>query len=123
MTEGPGGFAPPGPSARRALRSVARLLRPGAHGGAPPLTGTTTLRCGLLDGGEEPADRAAGATDLVHPLGHGSTAVGQRTVAVLVDRTERLVHLDELAVRQPADDTGLDAVLQHLAVVLLQSTT
>jgi hypothetical protein len=37
-------------------------------------------------------------------------------VAVRVDPAERLVHLDELAVRQPLDDAGLDAVLEHRAV-------
>ena len=41
-------------------------------------------------------------------------------MAVLVDRAERLVHLDELAVGQPLDDAGLDAVREDLPVVLLQ---
>ncbi len=39
---------------------------------------------------------------------------------VRVHRTQRLVHLDELAVRETPDDAGLDAVLEHLAVVLLE---
>ena len=42
-------------------------------------------------------------------------------MAVLVDRAQRLVDLDELTVGQPTDDAGLDAVLEHLAVVLLQT--
>ena len=42
-------------------------------------------------------------------------------MAVVVDRAERLVDLDEPAVRQPPDDAGLHAVREHLAVVLLQA--
>ena len=42
-------------------------------------------------------------------------------MAVVVHRAERLVDLDELAVRQALDDAGLDAVLQHLAVAALQA--
>ena len=51
---------------------------------------------GLLDRREEPADGPAGAADVVHLLGHRRAAVGERAVAVRVDRAEGLVHLDEL---------------------------
>src|SRR4051794_26156505 len=127
----------------RCWSSVARLLRatavrrPAAVGGTTAAgqlavglgrRETAALRAllelhlgGRLDRREEPADRAAGAADLVHLLRDRGAAVGQLAVAVLVDRAEGLVDLDELAVRQPADDTGLDAVLEHLAVVLLQA--
>ena len=39
-------------------------------------------------------------------------------MAVCVDRPQRLVDLDELTAGQPPDDTGLDAVLEHLGYFL-----
>src|SRR5688500_1430189 len=138
MQQGPGGRHR-GPAAScPELRSVAGLLgaatiggaaavgRPATLGGTPGGRELAALARGqaaafcplleldlrrLLDRGEEPADGPAGAADLVHPLGHRSAAVGQRAVPVLVDRTQRLVHLDELAVGETPDDAGLDAVL------------
>ena len=35
---------------------------------------------------------------------------------------ERLVHLDELTVRQPHDDARLDTVLEHLTVGPLEAS-
>src|ERR671912_371583 len=87
-----------------APRSVARLLRAATVGGT---AGRRELAVGLpggqaaafpalfelhprrlLDRREEPADGPTGAADVVHPLGHRRTAVGQLTVAVLVHRAE-----------------------------------
>src|SRR5688572_27814365 len=121
-----------------APRSVARLLRAATVGGTAGVgrtTGRRELAVGLpggqaaafpplfelhprrlLDRREEPADGPTGAADVVHPLGHRRTAVGQLTVAVLVHRAQGLVDLDELAARQPADHAGLDAVLEDLTV-------
>ena len=121
--------------------SVARVLRATTLGGTTSFGGTTRhqlvglgrgqaatlllrteLDLGrLLDRCEEALDRAAGAADLVHLLRHRGTGVGELAVAVLVDRAQGLVDLDELTAREPADDTGLDAVLEDLAVVALQA--
>src|SRR3712207_3108189 len=139
--EGPR-WNPPRPFCR-AVRSVAGVLRATAVGRATAVHGTAGAgelprrlagrqpaalglllelhRGRLLDRAEEPADGPAGSADLVHPLGHRSPAVGQLGVTVLVHRAEGLVHLDELAAGQATDDTGLDPVLQHLAVVLLET--
>ena len=88
--------------------SPARLPRSGAS----PGSGTCQRK---------PLGLPARVGDPVHPLRHRRAGVLQLAVAVLVDRAERLVHLDELTVRQPLDDAGLDAVLEHLAVVPLQA--
>ena len=67
-------------------------------------------------------DRRTRRAQLVHPLRHRGALVLQRNrVAVVVHAAERLVDLDELAVRQPPDDAGLDAVLEHRAVRPLQA--
>ena len=64
----------------------------------------------------------AGVAELVHLVRHRRALVVERDrVAVLVDRAERLVHLDVLAVRQALDDAGLDAVLEHRTVRTLQA--
>src|SRR4051794_11920986 len=112
------GAAAVGGPATLARAAAAGQLAVGLGGREPPafraLLGLDHGRG--LDGGEEALDRPPGAADLVHPLGHRGAGVAQLAVAVPVDRAEGLVHLDELAVRQPADDPGLAAVLQHLAV-------
>src|SRR5262249_12864430 len=85
----------------------------------PPLEGGETLGDLRLlpDRVEEPAHVGEPpAAQPVHALGHGGGRVRERPVAVLVDRTQRLVHLDELAGGQPLDDPRLDAVLEHLTV-------
>src|SRR4051812_49417147 len=139
MQQGPGGVHRGPAGTLPNWTSVARLLRTAAIGRtsgrrqlpvalcraeAAPLGALLQLDLrGLLDRLEEAADRPACPTDVVHPLRHRSAAIGQRAVAVAVDRAQGLVHLDELAGGQPTDDAGLDAVLQDLAVVLLQAQT
>ena len=74
--------------------------------------------------GTEPAalERLARGAEVVHALRHLGALVGERHgVAVLVDAAQRLVHLDELTVRQALDVPGLDAVLEHLAVAALEA--
>jgi hypothetical protein len=40
-------------------------------------------------------------------------------VTVVIDTTQRLVHLDELTVWQPLDDAGLNAMLENCPVSAL----
>ena len=76
----------------------------------------------VLGRSQDAGNGDAGGSELVHPLGHRSALVGQRNrVAVVVDRAERLVHLDEFAAGQPLEHTGLDAVFEDGAVGVLQS--
>ena len=80
-------------------------------------------RAGLLDREEEalaPPGRArrAGSSSSARPSRR--TPAGGRGRARPA-AAERLVDLDEPAVRQAPDDAGLHAVGQHLAVVLLQA--
>ena len=68
-----------------------------------------------------PVPGAPAEPELVHPLGYRRALVLQRNrVAVVVDRSQRLVQLDVGTVRQPLDDARLDAVLEHRAVAALQ---
>ena len=134
---------PAGPSWQRAGQSSRSLGRPASSRGptlallglavavavrrlglrqlpARPLQRGGLRRRVRLD--QRTGDRRTRRAQLVHPLGHRGALVLQRDgVAVVVDAAERLVDLDELAVRQPPDDAGLDAVLEHRAVRPLQA--
>src|SRR3954447_22951884 len=139
MQQGPGGVHRGPAGTLPNWTSVARFLRTAAIGRtsgwrqlpvalrraeAPSLGALLQLDLrGLLDRLEGAADRPACPADVVHPLRHRSAAVGQRAVAVAVDRPQGLGHLDELTRGQPSDDARLDAVLEHLAVVLLEPET
>src|SRR5690606_9334156 len=56
-------------------------------------------RSGLLHWEEEPAHGRRQRAEAVHLLRHRSTGVLDLRVPVLVERSERLVHLDEPAIR------------------------
>src|SRR5690606_23373919 len=137
------GEGPAGSASRRGLRSVWSLLLAerlallgagGDLGGLLPVAGRG-LPLGRLPAGPLPrlgllrrvrreqraGHRCAAQAELVHPLGHRGALVLERDgVPVLVDAAQRLVALDELTVRQPLDDAGLDAVLEDRAVGALQ---
>src|SRR6202011_2525865 len=66
--------------------------------------------------------RSTAVAELVHPLWHrGALVLQWDRVAVFVDRSERLVQFDVRPLRQPLDDAGLDAVLEHRTVAALQA--
>jgi len=75
----------------------------------------------LFDGREEATHPATSPAQAVHLFRNRCAAVLQQPMAVLVDRPQRLMHLNEFTAGQPTDYAGLDAVLQHLTVMTLQT--
>ena len=80
-------------------------------------------RCpGTSLGRTSPWNGVPGRSELIHPLGYRSALVSQwHWARLIVDRPERLMDLDECAVRQPPDQPGLDTAFQHVPVAALKT--